>query len=78
MAVRNADGQEVVFRQLAGTFARRIVCHAEPGKAVTASEQCGIIKFGSRLDMFLPLDADIKVKVGDKVLAAEGIIAILQ
>ena len=78
VAIRNADGQEVVFRQLAGTFARRIVCHAEPGKAVTASEQCGIIKFGSRLDMFLPLDADVKVKVGDRVLAAEGIIAILQ
>ena len=78
VAIRNADGQEVVFRQLAGTFARRIVCHAELGQAVTASEQCGIIKFGSRLDMFLPMDADIKVKVGDRVLAAEGIIAILQ
>jgi len=78
VVIRTADGQEVLFRQLAGTFARRIVCHAEPGKQVTASEQCGIIKFGSRLDMYLPLDAEIKVKVGDKVLAAEGIIATLR
>ena len=78
VVIRTADGQEVLFRQLAGTFARRIVCHAEPGKQVTASEQCGIIKFGSRLDMYLPLDSEIKVKVGDKVLAAEGIIATLR
>ena len=78
VVIRTADGQEVLFRQLAGTFARRIVCHAEPGKQVTASEQCGIIKFGSRLDMYLPLDAEIKVKVGDKVMAAEGIIATLR
>ena len=78
VVIRTADGQEVLFRQLAGTFARRIVCHAEPGKQVTASEQCGIIKFGSRLDIYLPLDAEIKVKVGDKVLAAEGIIATLR
>ena len=42
---------------------------------VRAGEQCGIIKFGSRLDMFLPLDADIKVKIGDRVLACETIIA---
>lgn len=78
VVIRTADGQDVLFRQLAGTFARRIVCHAEPGKKVGSGEQCGIIKFGSRLDMYLPLDADIKVKVGDKVLAAEGIIATLQ
>ena len=78
VVIRTPDGQEVLFRQLAGTFARRIVCHAEPGKQVTASEQCGIIKFGSRLDMYLPLDAEIKVKLGDKVLAAESIIATLR
>lgn len=78
VVIRTADGQEVLFRQLAGTFARRIVCHAEPGKQVNASEQCGIIKFGSRLDMYLPMDAEIKVKEGDKVLAAEGIIATLR
>ncbi|MCR5561084.1 MAG: phosphatidylserine decarboxylase [Bacteroidales bacterium] len=72
------DGQEVLFRQLAGTFARRIVCYAEPGSEVQAGEQCGIIKFGSRLDIYLPLDAEIRVKVGDHVKAAEDIIASLR
>lgn len=75
--IRNEDGTEVLFRQLAGTFARRIVCYAEPGLQVEASKQCGIIKFGSRLDIFLPLDAEIKVKLGEKVRAAESIIATL-
>ena len=67
MAVKNEYG-EVFFKQLAGTFARRIVCYAKPGNGTVKGEQCGIIKFGSRIDMYLPLDADIKVKVGDEVL----------
>lgn len=73
--IRTASGSEVFFKQLAGTFARRIVNYSKPGLQVKAGEQCGIIKFGSRLDMFLPLDADVKVKVGDKVLACETVIA---
>ena len=76
--LRNADGQEVLFRQLAGTFARRIVCYSKPDMEVTAGEQCGIIKFGSRLDFYLPVDAEILVKPGDRVLAAESIIAYLR
>ena len=74
MAVRNEYG-EVFFKQLAGTFARRIVCYAKPGNGTVKGEQCGIIKFGSRIDMYLPLDADIKVKVGDEVSACETVIA---
>lgn len=66
---------EILFKQIAGTFARRIVSYAEVGKEVTKSEECGIIKFGSRLDLFLPLDADIKVKLGQSVKGAETIIA---
>ena len=73
--IRNQDGQEVLFRQIAGTFARRIVCYSEEGNEVSAGEQCGIIKFGSRLDIYLPLDADVKVKVGDTVRAIESVIA---
>ena len=69
---------DVFFKQLAGTFARRIVCHAKPGNAVVKSEECGIIKFGSRIDMYLPLDADIKVKIGDLVRGSESIIAELR
>ena len=68
---------EVFFKQIAGTFARRIVCYSEPGKMEYRGDQCGVIKFGSRIDHFLPLDADIKVKVGDKVKAVESILALL-
>ncbi len=74
MAIRNEHG-EVFFKQLAGTFARRIVCYAKVGNKGVKGEQCGIIKFGSRIDMYLPLDADIKVKIGDEVRACETVIA---
>ena len=74
--LRNQHG-EVFFKQIAGTFARRIVCYSEPGKMENRGDQCGVIKFGSRIDMFLPLDADIRVKVGDKVRAVESVIAVL-
>lgn len=66
---------DVFFKQIAGTFARRIVTYATPGNAEVKGEQCGVIKFGSRIDMFFPLDADVKVKVGDYVKACESVIA---
>lgn len=69
---------DVFFKQLAGTFARRIVCYAQPGNLETKSDECGIIKFGSRIDMYLPLDAEIKVKIGECVRGSETIIAELQ
>lgn len=69
---------DVFFKQIAGTFARRIVCYAKPGNNEEKGSQCGIIKFGSRIDMYLPLDADIKVKIGDYVKASESIIATLK
>lgn len=69
---------DVFFKQIAGTFARRIVTYATPGNDEVKGEQCGVIKFGSRIDMFLPLDADIKVKVGDYVRACETTIADLR
>ncbi len=67
--------QEVMFRQIAGTVARRIVCYAKENKVVEQGEEMGIIKFGSRFDFFLPLDADIKVKLGDKVTGCKTVIA---
>lgn len=76
-AIRNEHG-EILFKQIAGTFARRIVCYSEEGMNVQAGDDCGIIKFGSRIDFFLPLDADIKVKVGDRTVASETIIAELK
>lgn len=69
---------DVFFKQIAGTFARRIVCYASPGKKVFKADECGIIKFGSRIDMYLPLDADIQVKLGDYVKASESVIAELK
>lgn len=74
-AIRTPEGRDVFFKQLAGTFARRIVCYAKPGLQTVAGEQCGIIKFGSRIDMYLPLDAIIRVKVGDYTRACETVIA---
>ena len=69
---------DIFFKQIAGTFARRIVCYANPGNPTVKGEQCGIIKFGSRIDMYLPLDADIKVQIGDYVRASESVIAELK
>ena len=69
------SGQKVFFKQIAGGFARRIVCYGKSRTEARSGEQCGIIKFGSRIDMFLPLDADIKVQVGDYVRACETVLA---
>ena len=77
VAIRNSYG-DVFFKQIAGTFARRIVCYAKPGSNEIKGSQCGIIKFGSRIDMYLPLDADIKVEIGDCVRGSETVIAELK
>lgn len=69
---------DVFFKQIAGTFARRIVTYATPGNHQEKGDQCGVIKFGSRIDMYLPLNAEIKVKIGDYVKACESVIADLQ
>ena len=74
-SIRTEEGKDVFFKQLAGGFARRIVCYAKTGMAVTAGEQCGIIKFGSRIDIYLPLEAEIQVQLGQTVRACETIIA---
>lgn len=75
ICIKTVDGHEVLFKQLAGTFARRIVCYAKPGMQVKAGEQCGIIKFGSRIDMYLPLDANITTTLGIEPRACETVIA---
>ncbi len=69
---------DVFFKQLAGTFARRIVCYSKVGSQEAKGNECGIIKFGSRVDMYLPLDADIKVKLGECVRGSESVIAELK
>ena len=73
-----SDGQhKVLVKQIAGLIARRIVCYSKPGDAIETGERYGLIRFGSRVDIFLPKDAAIKVKVGDRVKGARDIIAVL-
>ena len=73
--VVNSGEKRVLFRQIAGYIARRIVCYAAEGKYVSQGEQVGFIKFGSRVDLFLPLDARIQVTKGQKVEGRTTIIA---
>lgn len=75
IVIRNQQNDRIVLRQIAGFVARRIVCYAEYEQAVSPQEQAGFIKFGSRADLFLPVDSKILVKEGDKVTGAETIIA---
>jgi phosphatidylserine decarboxylase len=70
-----SDGRTLVFRQVVGLLARRIVCRVAAGDVVGRGERIGLMKFGSRMDVFLPLDADIFVSAGQKVVAGETIIA---
>ncbi len=74
-AICTADGKELLFKQIAGTFARRVVSYSKPALEVKAGEQCGVIKLGSRIDMFLPVDAQVKVEEGQVVRAVETIVA---
>jgi len=70
-------GQSIVARQIVGVLARRVVCRARMGDEVRAGDRYGIMKFGSRMDIFLPPDADIKVQVGESVRGGETVIAVL-
>jgi phosphatidylserine decarboxylase precursor-related protein len=67
VAVRTASGKEVLFRQIAGAMARRIVWYVKEGQPVRQGEEFGFIKFGSRVDLFLPLGTKVDVNIGDKV-----------
>jgi phosphatidylserine decarboxylase len=63
------NGQEVLFRQIAGAVARRICYYVKPDQNVNAGEEFGFIKFGSRIDLLLPIGTKIDIKIGDKVQA---------
>ncbi len=73
--IRTEEGSEVLLRQIAGALARRIRTYIEPGQAVRQGEQLGFIKFGSRMDILLPLDADIRVQRGQHVKSNKTVIA---
>jgi phosphatidylserine decarboxylase len=69
------DGQTIVFRQIVGILARRIVCRAREGDVVKAGDRFGVMKFGSRMDLFVPTSARMRVKAGDKVIGAVTVLA---
>jgi phosphatidylserine decarboxylase len=71
------NGDTVVFRQIVGILARRVVCRVGPGTQLKAGQRFGIMKFGSRMDVFLPLSATLRVSVGDHVVGGITVVAIL-
>ncbi len=68
-------GLEITFKQIAGLLARRIVCRCVEGQTVERGERVGLIKFGSRVDILLPANAELRVKVGDRVKGGASVLA---
>uniref|UniRef100_UPI003340FAE9 phosphatidylserine decarboxylase n=1 Tax=Castellaniella defragrans TaxID=75697 RepID=UPI003340FAE9 len=75
MVLDTADGHVVTAVQVAGLVAKRILCHAAPGQVLYAGQRYGFIRFGSRVDVYLPLGARPRVAIGDKVLATSTVLA---
>lgn len=68
-------GRTIVFRQIVGMLARRIVCRVSVGQQVQAGDRFGVMKFGSRMDVFVPVDAVLHVREGDRVVAGDTVLA---
>lgn len=73
--LRTADGQDITCVQVAGLIARRILCYVEAGTPLVRGQRYGFIRFGSRVDLYLPKDVRVKVGVGDTVSATSTILA---
>jgi phosphatidylserine decarboxylase len=78
IVIENKSGVSVLFRQIAGALARRIVCYSKEGQESIQGEEFGFIKFGSRVDLFLPLGTDIKVGLGETVKGGITVLAHLK
>jgi len=78
VVIENEKGTQVLLRQVAGAMARRIVCYAKEETNITQGEQMGFIKFGSRVDIYLPLDTKIDIKMDQKVTGRQTIIGWLK
>lgn len=76
--ITTPKGTKLLMRQIAGAVARRIRFYLKEGQKVEQGQELGFIKFGSRMDIFLPMDADIKVSIGDKTKAGVSILAYLK
>ncbi|MBC7696539.1 MAG: phosphatidylserine decarboxylase family protein [Burkholderiales bacterium] len=75
VVVKHNNGKSILFRQVAGALARRIVMYSKEGDKATQCGEMGFIKFGSRVDLYLPLDTKLKVKIGDVVTGSQSVIA---
>jgi phosphatidylserine decarboxylase len=71
------DGQAIVCRQVVGILARRIVCRIHEGQVLERGQRIGLMKFGSRMDVFLPTSAELTIGVGDRVVGGETVVATL-
>ena len=78
IVIEATNGEDILVRQIAGAMARRIVTYTEPGDVVDQSQYMGFIKFGSRVDIYLPLDTEVLVKLGDKTVGGVTEIARLK
>ncbi len=76
--ISTPQGHTLAFVQIAGLIARRIVCWLEPGDEVTGGRRFGLIRFGSRVDLYLPIDTDVIIKKGDSVRAGETVLGYLK
>jgi phosphatidylserine decarboxylase len=76
--IQRDDGRDVTCVQVAGLIARRILCYVEPGARLARGQRFGFIRFGSRVDLYLPLDAEVKAAIGEKVYAAQSVLAWLK
>ena len=74
LMIRTAEGLKVVCVQVAGLIARRIVCWTSLGEAVNRGERFGLIRFGSRVDLFIPADSELSVQIGDRVKGGETLL----
>jgi phosphatidylserine decarboxylase len=72
------NGRTVVFRQVVGILARRIVCRVREGEYLERGQRIGLMKFGSRMDVFLPMEAELRVSVGQRVVGGETVLAVLR
>jgi len=75
VVIEDKKERKILVRQIAGIVARRIICYAKVANEVEQNSEMGFIRFGSRVDVFLPLDAEIKVKLGDKTQGSQTVLA---
>lgn len=73
--IKMADGTEVLVRQIAGAVAKRIITYSEPGKQVTQKDELGFIRFGSRVDIYLPIGTKVNVELCQEVTGSQTILA---